>query len=613
MAIMTAILSRMRLRRAHRWAAAVALLAALAATLFLPAQGRRLAGAGGGVATFALQPGANPANISPVTPPANFSVANTSDFTYLLYPPLFWFGNDGHPTFNRTLSMAQPPVFGIDHAGRTTVTVRLRPYRWSDGQPVTSRDVEFWLDLIRAVPADWAAYVPGNFPMNIAAMSFPSPDRFTLTFRARANPTWLLDNELSQIFPIPQHAWDRTSMHGPVGNFDRTQKGAAAVLAFLSHQAANVATYATNPLWKVVDGPWRISAYNPSTQFTSYVSNPRYPWPVRPRLGGFEEVPFTSDTAEFNALRSGTIDYGYLPTQDLSQLGYLRRHGFRVVPWLGWQYNYIPLNFTNPTTGPLVRQLYLRQAMQHLINEPQYIARILRGYGFPTNGPVPVQPLTDLVSPRERNPLYPFDVGAARSMLEHHGWAMGSGGVRVCRRAGAGPDACGRGISAGTKLALTLLYATGSVVVSQEVEAMKSTFSQAGIDLSLRAGPYSSVFGVSPCSRTGVCRWEMAYWGTGWVYEPDTLPTGGELYATGAGSNPGGYSDPVNDANIAATHRTTGLGTFYRYEDYLAAQLPDLWMPNSAYQVSVISQRLQGTLPQDPLENLYPQNWRLGG
>jgi peptide/nickel transport system substrate-binding protein len=53
-------------------------------------------------------------------------------------------------------------------------------------------------------------------------------------------------------------------------------------------------------------------------------------------------------------------------------------------------------------------------------------------------------------------------------------------------------------------------------------------------------------------------------------------------------------------------HGTTGLAS---YENYLADQVPVLWMPQPDYQISEISSKLQGTSPQSPIESLTPENW----
>jgi len=44
---------------------------------------------------------------------------------------------------------------------------------------------------------------------------------FSLTFTGDYSSAWLY-NELGQLIPIPQQAWDKTSAHGTVGNYDLT-------------------------------------------------------------------------------------------------------------------------------------------------------------------------------------------------------------------------------------------------------------------------------------------------------------------------------------------------------------------------------------------------------
>ena len=147
--------------------------------------------------------------------------------------------------------------------------------------------------------------------------SYPAstPYTFSLTFKQAYSHTWLLYNQLSEIIPVPQHAWDKTSTSSPVGNYDTTTKGAQAVWSFLSAQNAKQSTYATNPLWAVVDGPWKLTGYTGSGGTVTFSANDSY-FAGKPHLSKFEELPFTSDTAEYNALRAGLVDYGYVPTED---------------------------------------------------------------------------------------------------------------------------------------------------------------------------------------------------------------------------------------------------------------------------------------------------------
>jgi peptide/nickel transport system substrate-binding protein len=104
----------------------------------------------GGTAVFAELPFTNPNYIFPFTSSAYISNANIFDLQWLLYRPLYWFGNGTQPTVNNSLSLANPPVFS-----GTKVTITLKHYMWSNGTPVTAQDVKFWLNMMLAVPQDW--------------------------------------------------------------------------------------------------------------------------------------------------------------------------------------------------------------------------------------------------------------------------------------------------------------------------------------------------------------------------------------------------------------------------------------------------------------------------
>src|SRR5436190_370380 len=76
------------------------------------------------------------------------------------------------------LSLADLPKYSN---GNKTVTITMKPnYVWSDGKPVTSQDVRFFLEMVKAgikeSPANWFAYTPKiGIPDEIASMSTPSP------------------------------------------------------------------------------------------------------------------------------------------------------------------------------------------------------------------------------------------------------------------------------------------------------------------------------------------------------------------------------------------------------------------------------------------------------
>lgn len=183
--------------------------------------------------TFAEAPGSPPNYIMPMTPGAYFSYANVPDLTEIMDQPLYIFGQNGQPILNKSLSVALPPVFSHNN---TVATVTLKHWLWSDGKPITARDVIFWMNLLSAVTdpkapsigsssspgPGWGGAVPGAFPQNL--VSYRQTGTYTVVFHLNAsyNPTWFTYNELSQISPMPQASWDKLSSTGPVGGYDAT-------------------------------------------------------------------------------------------------------------------------------------------------------------------------------------------------------------------------------------------------------------------------------------------------------------------------------------------------------------------------------------------------------
>ncbi len=569
----------------------------------------------GATVKFGLPPNEIPNSIFPLVDLV--SNANLFDLQYLLYRPLYWFGTNGTPVLNEKYSLGDAPVFSN---GGKTVTITLKSYHWSDGRPVTNRDVEFWMDMLIANKSDWFDYVPGLFPDNVASMSFPAatPEQFSLTFDKAYSQTWLTYNELSQIIPIPQQAWDRTSATGPIGDYDETASGAKAVYSYLTSQATTVSTYASNPIWKVVDGPWELTTYSSATGYAVFTPNPDYTGPKQGNVTKFEEIPFTSDAAEFDALRSGQLDYGYVPSQDLDQESYLKSHGYQIADWVGWGYNSIVLNYTNPSVGALFSQLYIRQALQRSIDQPEIDHDVFKDTAYPTYGPVPVKPSSPFLTDEEKDNPLPYSLAAARQLLKSHGWTIHVGGEDRCERPGTGAGECGAHISKGEGLAFTQEFASGSETFAAAVEAIKSAWSEAGIQVTLQQKPTNVIFlNLSPCvDGKGGCSWEMANIGAPGstpTYSPDYYPTGETFFTTGAATNVGGYSNPEMNSLIRQTQLNSSLKVFDRYEDFAATQLPDLWEPNFYYQISVIRTSLKGVLPQNPNLNINPEMWTFSG
>jgi peptide/nickel transport system substrate-binding protein len=565
----------------------------------------------GGTAVLAEPPATTPDYIWPYTPSASFSDINTDNLQYLLYRPLYWFGLNGQPVVNNSLSLANPPMFNGEK-----VTITLKHYVWSNGTQVTAQDVMFWLNMELAEPANFGGFT--GFPANVKDITVVSPTELTMVMDQAYSPTWFQYNDLSQVTPMPL-AWDRTTS-GP-SSCATTVSDCAAVYNYLNTQSKDLSTYASSPIWGVVDGPWKLSAFNADGHVT-FVPNKSYSGPVKPRLAAFEEVPFTTDAAEYDVLQSPSsstkIDVGYLPQQDApakpanaaTGTNPLAGKGYTLDPWQIWGINYYVLNYQSTTgNGPVFKQLYFRQALAYLMNQAAVIAGPLRGYGTATVGPVPNTPATSFLSPKgKQGSQFPYDPVKAKSLLTSHGWAVVPNGVTTC----ANPSLCGPGIKKGQGLSFNFPYATGISWIASEMTQLQSNAASVGIKLNLDAEPFNQVTDTAGgnCVVTkSPCDWDMANWGGGWSFAPNFLPTGEELFQCAAVANSGGYCDTANDGLISKTLTSGNLSYMYQWQDYLSTQLPVEWQPNADYQLTEVANNLKGVSPQSPTLDLTPESW----
>ncbi len=568
----------------------------------------------GGTAVYALPPSTTPNYIFPFAGSSYFSVVNAAEFQSLMYRPLYWFGNGASPTLNTSLSLADAPVYNGNN-----VTITLKGWKWSNGEAVNAQDVVFWIHMLQAVGAsDWGAFVPGGFPTNVSDVKAVNAATVTMTMNKAFNPTWFTYNELSQITPMPQ-AWDVTA--GGPSSCTTKVTDCAAVYAYLDSQSRNMSGWASSPIWSVVDGPWKLSSFNADGNST-FVPNQSYSGPVKPRLAEFQEVPFTTDTAESKVLQAAaagggqSLDVGYLPTTDApakpanATVGANPVANYTLDPLYPWGINYFVVNYQSTTgNAPIIKQLYFRQVLAYLMNQQSIIQGPLRGYGLYTVGPVGTHPATQFLSAQgKQGDPFPYNPARARDLLTSHGWNVIDNGSTSC----TDPAKCGAGVKQGQALTFNLPYATGTDWIASEMTQLQSNASTLGIKLNLEPKPFNQVTAIAAgnCVVAHIsCAWDMANWGGGWTFAPDYFPSGETLFLSGSGANSGGYSNAQNDALINQTLTSSSMSAMYNWQNYLSTQLPVIWQPNGAYQLTEVANNLRGVLPQSTTLGINPEDW----
>ena len=571
------------------------------------------------VLTLAESPGATPQYIFPYMSCAVFSVANINAFDYEMYRPLYWFGQGESAAVVPKLSLANQPTFSN---GNRTITVDMKGWKFADGQTINAQSVKFFLNMYHAVPTDYCGYNPGFGIISQVKNVTASGNKLTIDMTASMNPYWFLYNGLSQITPMAD-SWDITapgkSSTCATGAFGAkaTDTACTAVYNYLNGQSKKSTTF-TSALWQnAISGPWKLTNFDNLGDVT-FVPNKKYSGPQKAQIQTVKEVPFTSTTAEQNALRSGTITMGYVDNGVLTANGTVKKPGANWAPIAAnynlevgppWSVNYAALNL-NPLSKQAVflKQLYIRQALQSTVDQKTMINKIQKGYGYEQINPMPpVTPSSISGNPSTTNP-YPYSPSHAENLLSAHGWKK-SGGTLECNRPGNGMTDCGAGIALHQKLALSFLYDTGSPVTQLEVNTEVSEWKSLGIAMTVSSAPFTTV--ISTCSANSG-KWSICWWGAGWIYSPAIYPSGEILFTPKASFNIGDFNSPLVNAETQQTD--FGTATLKAFANTTGKLLPDLWEPNDtnnyvAGGIGEVSKKLKSSIgfTPNPLTQFMPE------
>jgi peptide/nickel transport system substrate-binding protein len=449
-------------------------------------------------------------------------------------------------------------------------------------------------------------------------------------FNKSYDEEWVIYNVLSQLTPMPL-AWDRTSLSSPAPKTDNghlpdsTKAGAAAVYKFLDAQSKKLGSWVSSPLWSVVDGPFKLQNFTTAGQVT-LVPNPDYSGTPKASIAKLVELPYTSEAAIYNTIRSGgpsAVTIGNIPSQYAPQLNSLAAEGYDVNKAASYSFNYFPLNLnSNAPTSPgnepvryIFRQTYFRNALQHLIDQEGWIHAFLYNTANVTCGPIPFAPPSPLVSTGSLSTTpCAFNPTEAKTLLTNNGWKVVPGGTTTC----TDPAKCGTGIKAGEGISFNIDYQSGVVAVQDEMNDLASQAKKLGITINLTTHPFSTVVATgAPCTPSqSTCKWTAENWGAGWIYGPDYLPTGEPLYNPGSAANAGSYSN----ANVTALITKTITGpvsqentALANYSNAVAQQDPVIFGPTSVgtyggYAATLVDKKLGG-YTANALGFMEPQYW----
>ncbi|CAL9597591.1 Oligopeptide-binding protein AppA [Streptomyces sp. enrichment culture] len=353
--------------------------------------------------------------------------------------PLLGYGKDGNSKIfdgllargadlrlRPALAAALPKV---GDGGRTYTYTLREGVRFSDGEPLTARDVVFTYRTVLDAGTNNTAKSELDAIKEVRA-SGDDKVVFTLKYPYAAFAA-------RTVLPIvPEHV--------------------------AGGQDPNTGSFNTEP---VGTGPYVLANWSKGEKLT-FKANPHY-WGGAPKVKTLTVAIVPDDDVRATRLRSGDLDGAVLPPNlaatfenDENRRTYeAKTYDFRAV--------------TLPTGGKVTGDPAIRRALDAAVDRRAMVDRILDGAGSPAYGPLPGDDpwfAKDIARPR--------DLAGAKRLLDEAGWKPGGDGVRV---------------KDGRRAAFTLLYPAGDKVRQDHALAYASDAKEAGIEVKAESATWEVI------------------------------------------------------------------------------------------------------------------------
>lgn len=561
----------------------------------------------GGTLTIGQLAGQTPLAVFPIT---NSSDSSTPSQTLVtnMYVPLFYGPDGAKPQVDYSLSLASGPP--VESNGGKTYTIHLKSgVKWSDGQPVDANGVVFMYDLLKAAikasPSNWGQYSPGLIPDNVKSLTAPNATTVVIQFTKPYNPGFVLYNQLQDtnwgLYSFPENDWNIDATGGPhITDWATNPTDALNIYKYLEAQGTSLSTFASNPLWQVVDGPFKLTSFNTTNSSYTLAPNTSYSLPIKPKVSQIDVNTYTSLTAQLDAEKTGAVDIAGLDAgTQLGQIPSLESEGSHVfgTPGFGWYGGIINFEDTTNHWNKIIVQPYVKKALAELIDQPAIIQGVYHGWAVPASGPIPSAPDSPYAPVGSGKPVYPYNGKAAAALLKANGWHVVPGGQTTCAKGGAGAGHCGAGIPTGTKFAFVWANVPEQIASTGvlESEAFASSAEQyAGVKVTLVSKSFNTLVtdynDQNPAAKKYTNDWAVNNFGG---IQFDYYPTQYGLLTPGAGFNLGNYSDKTGDSLMLKSVFSTNPDAVKTEDKYLAANYPVFFMPDED-QIYVVNKNVGG-------------------
>jgi peptide/nickel transport system substrate-binding protein len=271
-----------------------------------------------------------------------------------------------------------------------SITFHLRQgVTWSDGQPFTSDDVVFTLNLMLKNPSIDLTGI-GAAVKNVSA---PDANTVIVKLSKPFNPiVWILGG---QVFILPKHTW--SSVKGDPSQYA---------------DAHPVGT-----------GPYIVKSFTP--QLVDLVKNPKFWQPGKPQVDEVKIPAYSSNDSAQLALQKGAIDWTnlFVPNLDKTYVALDKQHYHYWFPSSDDVMLYL-----NLTKAPF-NDLQVRKAISLALNRDTISKLGEAGYEPPANPTGLVgESIKTYIAPQYATMQFTQNTAQADQTLESDGWTKGADG-----------------------------------------------------------------------------------------------------------------------------------------------------------------------------------------
>jgi peptide/nickel transport system substrate-binding protein len=280
---------------------------------------------------------------------------------------------------------------------RKTVTFELVDANWSDGEPITSKDVKYSLEVLGSEGVLFT-----NYTSNVTRIE--TPDERTVVIHTRRPDSRIVGGLF--IYILPEHIWGEVPIDDLTGSYKPE-------------------------LPMVGSGPYVVTEYDRG-RILRMERNPEF----RGEEPAYDEIQFIrygTDDAAQRALELGEIDL--LPEVEAGSFERLGEDpNIETVQSPTPSYTELAFNLCperycpDAIFNPAVQEVEVRQALAYAIDRERLNAIGARGTSFPASGILPSFYKSFFEVPEQN---YPFDPELANQILDEAGWVDPGDGPRT--------------------------------------------------------------------------------------------------------------------------------------------------------------------------------------